>query len=74
MAASCSNVRVYFDLFNGLMNQQNDPFRRKCKALVNTTKTARESPTKFEREYASEMQGLAVIFQHLYAKTAFSDT
>ena len=56
------------------MNQQNDPFRRKCKALVNTTKTARESPTKFEREYASEMQGLAVIFQHLYAKTAFSDT
>ncbi len=57
------------------MNQKNDPFRRKCKASVNTITTARESPAKFEREYAFEMQGLPVIFQHCYdkGKTAISD-
>jgi hypothetical protein len=43
--------------------------------LVNTTTAARESPAKFEREYAFEMQGLPVISQHYdeKGKTAISD-
>jgi hypothetical protein len=53
------------------MNQQKDPFCSKCKALVNTTATARarerESLAKFEREEASDMRLLPMEFQSLRA-------
>jgi hypothetical protein len=57
-----SHVRGYPYLLLVLMNRQNDLSRSKCEALINTNTTAGESLAKFEREYASEMQGLPVIF------------
>jgi len=63
-----SLVRGYCYLSGVLMNQQRDPFCSKCKALANTITTARESLEKFEREYASELQGLPKEFQRRFAE------
>ena len=68
--ATENHIRGYAHLVNVLVLQQQDPFCRMCKALVNTTNAAREELAVFEREHAAEIQVLPTEFQSLLAKTS----
>ncbi len=53
-----NTVRAYAFLAAVFTDQQQDPFCRKCKALVNSIAAVRDSLLQFERDHAAELGSL----------------
>ena len=69
-----NSVRGYYYLSGVLMNQGRDPVCQACKALVNTTTTARQGLADLERAEGAAIRDLPAGLQRIFAdaKTALA--